>query len=160
MAIVVFAEVRKGHIVAAAEALAVFVVCVPRNRRIAEFVSSLRVRGTLILEVAAGGFDAIVEALALNLPELLWRRIPAATIMVLTIALLRVVLGLRLCPEQGGRSQDKNKHWKSETSELHGWIPPCSLCTLAVMVHPDGSVVCKSALSKENGGAVASQVSA
>jgi hypothetical protein len=111
------------------------------NRRMAEFVSPFRVRLMAAFKVVAGGFDAIVEALALNLPELLWRRIPAATIMVLTIALLRVVLGLRLCPEQGGRSQGKNKRWKSETSELHGWIPPCSLCTLAEMVHPDGCVV-------------------
>ena len=69
MAIVVFAEVRKGHIVAAAEALAVFVACGPRNRRMAEFVSSLRIRGTMILEVPAGGLDAIMEALALNLPD-------------------------------------------------------------------------------------------
>ena len=85
MAIVVFAEVRKGHIVAAAETVAVFVACGPRNRRMAEFVSPFRVRGTLILEVVAGGFDAILEALALNLPKLLGRRIPAATIMVRVI---------------------------------------------------------------------------
>jgi hypothetical protein len=35
----------------------------------AEFVSSLRIRGTMILEVPAGGLDAIMEALALNLPD-------------------------------------------------------------------------------------------
>jgi hypothetical protein len=117
----------------------------------AEFVSALPVRGTLILEVVAGGLDAIMEALALNVAELLGRRIPATSIMVLTIALLRTVLGLAiLCPEQGGRSQGKNKRGNSEMMELHGWIPPCSLCTL-VSVQPDGCVVCKSALSKENG---------
>ena len=70
--------------------------------------------------------------------------------VILAISLLRVALGRPvLGHEQGGRSQCKSKRCNNEPSELHGWIPPCCLCTL-VSVHPDGCVVCKSALSKEN----------
>jgi hypothetical protein len=43
------------------------------------------------LEVIAGSFEAIVEALALNLPEFLGRRIPTAAI--LAISWLLAVLG-------------------------------------------------------------------
>jgi hypothetical protein len=89
-----FPEVRKGLIVAAPEAVPVIIAGGWGNRGIAEFVSSLGVWLTAVFKVAAGGFDAIVEALALDLAELLRGDIPAAAIMILAIPLLRAVLGL------------------------------------------------------------------
>jgi hypothetical protein len=63
----------------------------------AELPPPLRVRRVVPVEVVAGGIEAIVEALALNIAELLRRRIPAATIMVRW--------GPILGYEQGWRSQ-------------------------------------------------------
>jgi hypothetical protein len=99
----------------------------------AEFPSSLWVRLAVAFEVAPAGFDAIVEALTLDIAELLRRRIPSATIVIrviLTVPLLRTVLGRAvLGHEQGGCSQGKSKRWKSKSNEFHWWIPPCSSCT-------------------------------
>jgi len=89
----------------------------------AEFPSSFRIRGTAVFEVGPPGFDAIVEALPLDIAELLRRRIPAAAIMVwtiLTVSLLRAVLGRAvLADEQNGYCQGKSKRWKSKSNELH-----------------------------------------
>ncbi len=82
VAIVAFAEVGKGRIVAAAEAVAIIVAVVSRNRGTAVFHSVFHVRVMVILKVVTGRFDATVEALALNIAELLGRRIPASAIMV------------------------------------------------------------------------------
>jgi hypothetical protein len=123
LVVVVFPKVRKGRIVAVAEALAVFVTGVWGNGGMAVFPSPVHVWMTVVFEVAAAGFDAIVEAFALHIAELLRRSIPAAAILVLVfllISLLRVVLGRAiLSHEQGGRSQCKSKRWKSESIELH-----------------------------------------
>jgi hypothetical protein len=48
----------------------------------AEFSSSPHVWRIAPVEVIMTGFKAIVEALALNIPELLWRRVPAAAFML------------------------------------------------------------------------------
>jgi hypothetical protein len=48
----------------------------------AELSPPLRAWWSVSVEVAATGFKAIVESLALNIPELLWRRIPAAAFML------------------------------------------------------------------------------
>jgi hypothetical protein len=112
-------EVRNGQIVAAAEAVAVIIAEGWRNVGIAEFISSFHIRGTMILDVLVGALNAIVEALALKVAKLRWRRIPAAAI--LAIAWLRVVLGLAvLRPEQGRGSQGENKRGKCEMMKLHG----------------------------------------
>jgi hypothetical protein len=114
----VIAEVRKGQIVAAAEAVAVIIAEGTGNVGMAEFVSSFHVRGTMILDVHVGTLDAIVEALTLKVAKLRWRRIPVA--VILAIAGLRVVLRVVILrPEQGRRSQGKNKRGKSEIMELH-----------------------------------------
>ena len=76
-----FAEVREGRVVAAAKAFAVCVAVGAWNLGMSEFSSALHVWRIVPVEVVAGSFDAIVEALALNIPELLWRRIPAAAIL-------------------------------------------------------------------------------
>jgi hypothetical protein len=62
----------------------------------AESPCSFNIWGTVILKVGPASLDAILESLPLNIVELLRRRIPAAAIMVrmvLTVSLLRVVLG-------------------------------------------------------------------
>ena len=89
----------------------------------AKFPPSLHVWWSAAFEVAATGFKTIVEALALDIAELLRWRIPAATIMIrviLTVPLLRTVLGLAvLGHEQGGCSQGESKHWENESIQLH-----------------------------------------
>jgi hypothetical protein len=47
-----------------------------------EFSSPLHIWRIVSVEVIASSFEAIVESLALNIPELLRRRIPAAAILV------------------------------------------------------------------------------
>jgi hypothetical protein len=93
---------------------------------VAKFPSSLHVRWAAAFEVATPGFKTIVEALALDIAELLRWRIPAAVILVvviLTVRLLRMVLGLAvLGHEQGGCSQGESKRWKNESSQLHEYL--------------------------------------
>jgi hypothetical protein len=106
--IVVVAEVRESRFVASAEAFAVLVASGWGNRGVPELPSLFHALVMVVLEVVAGRFEAIVEALALNLPELLGRRIP--TTAVLAISLLRAVLGWSvLGHEQGGRSECKSE---------------------------------------------------
>jgi hypothetical protein len=103
-----FAEVRESRFVASAEAFAVLVASGWGNRGVPELPSLFHSLVMVVLEVVAGRFEAIVEALALNLPELLGRRIP--TTAVLAISLLRAVLGWSvLGHEQGGRSECKSE---------------------------------------------------
>jgi hypothetical protein len=70
-----------GRIVAAAEAFAVIPSRVVGNVGVAVFVAVLYIRAAMVVVVLAGTFDAIMEALALNVAELLRRRIPAALIL-------------------------------------------------------------------------------
>jgi hypothetical protein len=107
------------------------------------------IRVMVALKVIAGGFDAGVEALALNVLELLGRRIPAAAIMVGVLPVLilrtRAVLG----HQQGRCSQCKSKRWKSKSINFHVWVPPCISCTLAEMAHPHRPLSLKAALRWE-----------
>jgi hypothetical protein len=82
VAIGTFAEVREGRVVAAAEAFAICVAIGWCDRGMAELPPLLHVWWIVPVEVIATGFKAIVEALALNIPEFLWRRIPAAVFML------------------------------------------------------------------------------
>jgi hypothetical protein len=79
-AIVVFAEVREGLIVAATEAIAVVVPELARDRRMAERTPGIDVRRKPAIKVSATGIQAIMEAPALNVTELRRRRIPSATV--------------------------------------------------------------------------------
>ena len=92
----------------------------------AKFPSSLHVRWSAAFKVATPGFNTIVEALALDIAELLRWCIPAATIMVrviLAVRLLGMVLGLAvLGHEQSGSSQGESKRWKNESSQLHEYL--------------------------------------
>jgi hypothetical protein len=72
------------RVVAAAEALAVVPARVARNMGMTVFVAILYVRPAMMVEVLASTFDAIVEALALDVAELLRRRIPAAVILTIS----------------------------------------------------------------------------
>jgi hypothetical protein len=86
-----FPEVRKGQIVAATEAFAVFVAGGFGHRRPTELHRRVHVRGTVAFVVSAAGFDAIMESLPLNIAQLLGRRIPAGAI--LSVAKLYADLG-------------------------------------------------------------------
>ena len=84
----------------------------------AEFPSPFHVRRPVLVKIIAACLEAIAEALALNVVELLRGRIPAATIMRRGRAVLS--------REKNGRRQGKNKRRKCESSVFHGCIPPCS----------------------------------
>jgi hypothetical protein len=87
----------------------------------AEFLSPFHVRLFVLFEVVAASLEAILEALTLSVAELLWGRIPATAIM------LRAVLGWAVLGcKKSGRCQGKGKRRKSESSEFHWCIPPCS----------------------------------
>ena len=79
---VVFSEVCEGHVVAAVKPFTVFVAVLGGNGRLAEFSLLVQVVGTLFRDVSAGGLDAVVEASALDIAELLGRRIPWTALMV------------------------------------------------------------------------------
>jgi hypothetical protein len=67
-----FAEVREGRVVAAAEAFAVCVAVGWRNLGMPELPPPLHVWWIVTVKVVPGSFEAIMESLALNIPELLW----------------------------------------------------------------------------------------
>jgi hypothetical protein len=81
------------------------------------------VRVAMMFEVFAGGSQAIVEALALNVAKLLRWGIPTAAIVVgmWVVPVLRWwSLGLALLGYQhDGCAQCKSKRWKSESKQLH-----------------------------------------
>ena len=128
---VAFTEMREGRIVAALKALTICVAVAWRNGGTAVFPSVVHIGVMATFKVIPGGFEAGVEALALNVLELLRWRIPAAAIMVGVLPVLvlrrRSVLGY----EQSRCSQCKSKRWKSESIKLHVLVPPCISCTLA-----------------------------
>jgi hypothetical protein len=80
--LVLISKVRKGRIVAATEAFTVFFATLGWNRWLAKFPLAVHIVGALFRDVSAGGFDAIVNASALHLVKLRWRRIPWAAVMV------------------------------------------------------------------------------
>lgn len=79
-AIVVIAEVREDPIVAATEAIAVVVSELARDRGMAERSPGIDVWRKPTIKISMAGIQAIMEALALNLTELLRWRIPGATV--------------------------------------------------------------------------------
>jgi hypothetical protein len=78
--------VAHGRIVAAAEAFAVIPSRIVRNVGMAVFVAVLYIRPAMVVVVLASTFDAIMEALALNVAELLRRRIPAALVLSVSVS--------------------------------------------------------------------------
>jgi hypothetical protein len=64
------AEMREGHVVAAAEAITVVVSKWERDRGVTELSSLLKVRWIVVVKVVVRGFKAIMKALALNVVEL------------------------------------------------------------------------------------------
>jgi len=123
VAVAIFPEVREGHIVAAAEAFTVLVAVRWGDRWAAEVPFPVYVRILMVFEVAAAGFDAIVEALALHIAELLRRRIPSPAIMfgvILTIALLWLVrTGLILGRAVPGHGHGATPHPFPEVRKGH-----------------------------------------
>jgi hypothetical protein len=97
-------KVREGHIITASETITIVTASGWRNRRMTKFPPPFRVRLLVPCKVIAGRPKAILKALALNFAELLWRRIPAAALMIRG----RTVLGR----EKDGRCQGKSKHHK------------------------------------------------
>jgi hypothetical protein len=142
---VALAEMSEGRIVAAVKSFSECVAVTLRNGGTLVFPPVIHIRVMVALKVIASGFDAGVKTLALNVLELLGRRVPAATIMVgvLPVLILRARPVLR--HQQGRCSQCKSKRWKSNSINLHVWVPPCISCTLAEMAHPHWPLSLKAA---------------
>jgi hypothetical protein len=130
---VALTEMSEGRIVAAVKALSEGVAVMGRNRGTPVFPSVIHIPVMVALKVVAGGFDAGVEALALNLLELLGRRVPAAAIVVSVLPVLILRARAVLRHQQGRCSQCKSKRWKSKSINLHVWVPPFNSCTFAEM---------------------------
>jgi hypothetical protein len=96
----VLAIMRECEVVATAEAIAIVVLELASNWWVTELSSLLDIRWIVIVKVVVGGFEAIAEALALNVAELMWRRIPTAAIMVGVIPVLPI-----LSCQQNGHAQ-------------------------------------------------------
>ena len=67
--------------IATAESLPVVVPGTGRDMRMTEFVAIVDVRGAVVVEVLAGSFNTIVEALTLDVAKLLRRRIPSISVL-------------------------------------------------------------------------------
>ena len=63
-------QVRDGHFIAAAEAIAILFLHTEGDMGMAEFIAIVHIRIAMALNISACGFDAIVEALALDIVEL------------------------------------------------------------------------------------------
>jgi hypothetical protein len=79
---VFFSEMSNGHIVAPMKAFTVFFATLRWNRWLTKFPFPFHIYGTLLGDIPASCFDAVVEASALNIAELLGWRIPWTTVMV------------------------------------------------------------------------------
>src|ERR1700722_5333638 len=69
-------EMIHGFVVAAAESLAIVVSRTSLNMRMTVFITVVHVRLAVVVEVLASSFDAIVEALTLDIAKLLRWCIP------------------------------------------------------------------------------------
>jgi hypothetical protein len=78
----IFSEVCESHVISTVKPFTVFVACLGGNRRLTKFSLLVHVVGTLIGEVPSCCFDAVMEASALDVAELLGRRIPRTAVMV------------------------------------------------------------------------------
>ena len=67
-----------GRFVSAAKALPVVIEGARRDVRMTIFGPAFNVRRTMVVEVLARAFDAVMETLTLNIPELARRSVPAA----------------------------------------------------------------------------------
>lgn len=86
--------VLHGYVIALDEALAIVVAVSAVYGWVSKHPRVARVHSSLVLDVEACRFNAVVEALAAGLGELRWRRIPLSgvALCVVAIALLRAVL--------------------------------------------------------------------
>jgi hypothetical protein len=73
--------VTHGYVVAATVAFAVVLADRSIDVGMTVLFAVVYVGHAVVIEVLAGTLDTVVKALALNLPELSWRRIPAALIL-------------------------------------------------------------------------------
>src|ERR1700677_280748 len=105
------------NIVAAPESIAIVMSRTWRNMRMAKFVAVIHVRRAVVVEVLACPFNAVVEALTLNVTKLLRRGIPSTR--RLAIAGRRRWRGSVLSQNKAGSSQRKSKYWKCKPIELH-----------------------------------------
>lgn len=106
---------RHRDFVAATESLAVVVSCACRNMRMTIFVAPLYVRRAVMVEVLAGSFDAVMEALTLDIAKLLRRCVPSTRSLVVIV--VRAILWLSDDKARGPQSE--SKYWKCKSIELH-----------------------------------------
>jgi hypothetical protein len=79
--VVIAAEVVVCGFVSAAEAIAVVVADLVRDRRLPELPSPVHVGGTMVFKVVTAGFDAVVETLPSDILEFGRRRIPVVIVI-------------------------------------------------------------------------------
>jgi hypothetical protein len=91
------------------------VSCARRNMRMTIFVAPLYVRRAVMIEVFAGSFDAVMEALTLDVTKLLRWCIPSTRSLVIIV--VRGILWLGHDKARG--SQSESKYWKCKSIELH-----------------------------------------
>lgn len=92
-------EVPHGDVVAAAEAVTVGFALLWGHVRVTELFVLLDIGLAMVVEVVAGTFDAVVEALPLDVIQLLGRHVPAPFLAIgLAITGRRALLGKTTCP--------------------------------------------------------------
>ena len=109
-----------AHVVAAHEAFAIFMARFLRYGRMPEHRRTTRIHLAVVIEVAACGLDAVMEATPAGVMELSWWGVPLSGIALrgVAIPLWRTIL---LGMETDGRkcSQGKCKKWCGETNGSH-----------------------------------------
>jgi hypothetical protein len=123
-------EMIHGFVVAAAESLAIVVSRTSLNMRMTVFVTVVHVWLAVVVEVLASSFDAIVEALTLDIAKLLRWCIPSTPPLIITAWLF-----LWLGHDKARGSQRECEYWKCKS--LHGSIPPCYCTPLDQMTEFD-----------------------
>jgi hypothetical protein len=83
--------------------------------RMTIFLAPFYVRRAVMVEVLPGSFDAVMEALTLNIAKLLRRCIPSTRFLVIIV--VRGILWLSHDKARG--SQSESKYWKCKSIELH-----------------------------------------
>jgi hypothetical protein len=125
-------EMIHGFVVPAAESLAIVVSRTSLNMRMTVFVTVIHVRLAVVVEVLASSFDAIVEALTLDIAKLLRWCIPFTPSLIIAAWLF-----LWLGHDKARGSQCECEYWKCKSIELHGSIPPCYCTPLDQMTEFD-----------------------
>jgi len=116
-------EMIHGNLVPAAESIAVVLSRTWRDMRMTVLIAIVHVRPAVVIEVLASSFDAIVEALTLDIAKLLRWCVPSTRSLIITAWLF-----LWLGHDKARGSQRECEYWKCKSIELHGSIPPCH-CT-------------------------------